>query len=149
MKTQLGLYFEVTTADALRARAVKHGAAITDLAELCVRFGLSQLSDDQVNKWLAQQKSTRGRLAGGLRISEKACVAALESLRKKEPGAYRFGGVSIANEAGLRFAVAYQALKSLAARGMVKGSDLEPLDRWGRPVKSIWSLTPPDQRPVT
>lgn len=144
MKTQLGLYFTPGTADALRERAVKVAAPLSDLAEMCVRFGLRQLTDDQIAEWMkSQAPNVRGRLAGGLRQTERACMAALEDLRKAEPGAYRFAGTTIANKSGLGFAVAYRALQSLRTRGLVTGTELEPVDRWGRSEKSLWSLAAP------
>ncbi len=141
MKTQMGLYLGVGTAEELRNRASATGAPVSDLADLVIRFGLARMTDESIRAWVARQAPTRGRLAGGLRLHERACIGAIDRLKLSQAPAWRFSGSDIANEASLKLTEAFWALKSLQTRGLVVGAELEELDRWGRPVKSFWCLT--------
>lgn len=142
MKTQIGLYLGAGTAEQLREAAHSAGASIGDLADLLLRYGLSKVPPEQLRAWALKLPSTKGRLAGQLTKDERAVLGAFETLPKKagQDGVWRFPITDVAAEAGLRLTEAYWALKALQRRALVRGMELEELDRWGRPVKSYWSL---------
>lgn len=142
MKTQMGLFLDVGTAERLRSEAGRAGAPIGDLADLCIRFALERMTPDAVAKWAQSLPSRMGPLSGGPKKNERAVIAAFERLPRKagQEGAWKFPLTDVAAEAGLRLTDAFWALKALQARKLVHGSELEEVDRWGRPVKSFWSL---------
>lgn len=141
MKTQMGLYLDVATAEALRDKAAASGASISDLADLVMRYGLARIGDDALRKWALKQGSTRGRNAGGLRQNERAALGAIERLKAAQAPAWRFSGADVAAAAAMKLSEAFWALKSLQTRGLVHGFELDELDRWGRPTRSFWCLT--------
>jgi hypothetical protein len=138
MKTQIGVYIEVVTADELRNRAARAGVPIGDLADLTMRYGLERLSDEALAKWAAGRQPTRGRMGGGLLKNELAVLGCWDRLLAKGEGAWRFMAKDIAQEAGLTNKDAYFALLGLQRRGLVTGGGSQDLDRWGRPMESAW-----------
>ncbi len=142
MKTQFNVYMEVATAEEVRGKALQVGAPVGDLADFLLRFALSRIPDDTLRQWATQHRTSAGPLRGGLSKDERLVSMAFERLPKKagQEGAWRFGLSDLASEAGLRLTNAFWALKALQARQVVHGMELEELDRWGRPVKSFWSL---------
>lgn len=142
MKAQCNLFMSVSTSEELKAKAAHVGAPVGDLADLLLRFGLAKMSDDDLRKWVASRAITGSARSGALKKNERFVLVAFERLPLKagQEGAWRFALGDVAAEAGLRLTDAYWALKALQARGLVKGMELEEVDRWNRPVKSFWSL---------
>jgi hypothetical protein len=142
MKAQLNLYLNQSTIELLREKAHAVTANVGDLADLCIRFAFERMPEDALRKWVASQTSTKGRLRGALTKDQRCVVDAFERIAKRpeNEGAWRFSHENVAREAGLRPAVAYWTLKQLQTRGLTTGTDGEELDRWGRPLKSFWSL---------
>lgn len=147
MKAQTSLSLELSLIDEIRSKAAKCGMTMTDLVTLLIKFGLSKITDEAAQKWMALQPSIRGRTGGGMTKNEKLVFGALERLTARDPAVYRFGCDEVAAEAGLRLSDCYWALKQLQGRTLVKGADFDELDRWGRPVKSIWRLATSGTQP--
>lgn len=140
MKTQMGVYVDQSTAELLRTRATESGAAIGDLADLCIRYTLGKITLEQLRTWALKQPVAKGRLAGQHTKDERAVLLAFDALAKREPGTWRYAYEALAAEAGLKLSPTFWALKSLQRRGEVHGMELDEVDRWGRPVKSFWSM---------
>lgn len=141
MTTMVGLYLSPETAEDLKGKALKGGLTISALADLALRYGLARLADDAIAAYAAKLPRKRGALGGGLRASEQAALRALEALTVGL--AWRLSHEDIAATAGLGRLEAYKALTSLAGRGLVRphpALSSPELDRWGRPVKTFWSL---------
>lgn len=141
MKTQIGLYLQVGTAEELRARAAATGSSVGDLADLCIRATLAKMADKQIRAWASKLPNLRGRTGGALRKNEREVMAALERLEKKDPGAYRFNTHDVAVAAGLRTGEAFLALTSLEARALTRSLVMGDgqVDRFGRPISCVWS----------
>jgi hypothetical protein len=140
MKTQLNTYVDVTTADELRQRAAEVNAPVGELADKCLRFALSRLNTEALRKWVTTLDTKRGRLGGGLTKNERALLAAFGRLKAKGGGAWRFVATELAAEAALRLTDAFLGLRQLANKGFITGGGTEEVDRWGRPLKSVWNL---------
>lgn len=137
MKAQFNASCDVATVDALREKAKACGAPIGDLLSMMIRFSLARIPDDRLIAW-AESHRAKAR-AGELRRNERAMLTAFEVLASRGD-ATRFSARSLADAAGVHWAEGYLALQSLATRGLVTGFDLEECDRWGRPVRSWWTL---------
>jgi hypothetical protein len=147
MKTQVGLFLQNTTAEEVRVTAMKVGVGIGDLADYLLTQGLQRLSEGELHTWAASLQSTKGRLGGGLTRCESAVLKCFDRLLQNREEAWRFSAHEIAKEAGFPHRLAFGALKSLQRRELVKGLEMsEEVDRWGRPVNSVW-WRPEDARP--
>jgi hypothetical protein len=132
---------ETLAIERLRTKALEVGAPIGDLAAVCIMFALKHIDTQHLVQWASNLTPTRGRLAGAMTKSERAVLAALETLKEAQKPAWRFELNEIADTAGLLRKDAYLALNAVRARGLVKNMDGEELDRWKRPVSSIWWKT--------
>jgi hypothetical protein len=135
-KRQIPLYLRTITIDALQVKAAELGVPPSALADLWLNIGRLRVPDDVLRQWAARRPSTRGRLAGGLTKRETSALAALEHLLR---GPSETGKIAAA--AGMPRRDAYTALASLRGRGLVTSADSPTNDRWGRPLRSIWTLT--------
>jgi hypothetical protein len=133
-KRQLPLYLRTTTIDALQAKAAELGVPVSALADLWLNLGRLRTSEADLRHWAAHRPSTRGRLAGGLTKRETSALAALERLAAPSVTG------AVAATAGMPRREAYAALVSLRGRGMVTSADSPMNDRWGRPLRSVWTL---------
>jgi hypothetical protein len=101
-----------------------------------MRYGLARLTDDALAQHARTQASTRGRLGGGLTKHERAALEGLETCTREEPTGtlWKWGPEHVAAATGIRIAEAYNALRSLEGRGLVKRWVTDATeDRWGRP----------------
>lgn len=141
LKAQLNFQVQATTAAAVRSRADEVNANLGDLGDLLLRYALTHISTDTLREWARKQESRKGCTSGALRRDERSALGALE--RMTEAPVFRLELEDIADEAGLPRRDAFRALKSLQARGLVTvWSQSAELDRWDRPVKSIWQINP-------
>lgn len=149
MKTFFSCYTDSEAMTKVKALAQEAGVPIGDLVALMFNYGYERLSIDKLRVWAASQPSRRGPLGGGMKKEERAVSKAIDDLwaieRVKEIPTVRFETEEIARDAGLRIAVAYNALAVLKSRGLVMQSTSqwekggEPiLDRWGRVVAAHW-----------
>jgi DNA-binding MarR family transcriptional regulator len=140
-KVLLQIQVDESTNSALRACAEEVGVSISSLADLLIRAGRERFTTEQLKQWSVSQGLRRGRLAGGLTLFERATLAALRRLTVGDTRYLDAG--SVAHEAGYPPRIAIQSLKRLEARGLVRSSTNpdSALDRWGRPVDCIWTLT--------
>lgn len=153
-RVQFATHLPPSTLDQLRELADASNAQINDLTDLLLRFSLAKLSVEQVKSWVEKQPSRRGRLAGGLKGSEKAALNALEVLVATPWAGRVFTPEQVASRTGGPPRLALGALRGLLARGLVGCVEGDELDRWGRPEVSRWWLisSPPpaecDQRMI-
>lgn len=136
-KQFLGATVNTSTLESVRTKADNVGVPVSALVDLLLRYGLAKLSDEDLRSWAAKREFGLGRPVGGMTKAERAVLFGLEALEAKGEGT-RFSLVELAASAGLPPRTAYAGLKSLQRRGMVAGSESEPVDRWGRPVESFW-----------
>lgn len=151
MQTVILSVSEVTAAQ-LRERATALNVPYSALADVCMKESLAAKSDAELEVWLARRMGSRpgARARHSISKNERIVLETLERMVKAPGGGWRFSHTHIAQESGLRYALAYAALKQLLARGKVAGGDSmhEGLDAWGRPRVSYWTLTGPDGQPV-
>lgn len=141
-KAQINLSLQTETIDTLRNKAAEVDAHLGDLADLLLRYALTHIQDDALRAWVKKQPNVKGRNAGGLRRDERVALEALETLSVQP--IFRLELDEVADTAGLLRKDCLLALASLKLRGLVAESHRsEKLDRWGRPVSSIWRLDPP------
>jgi len=146
-KSQTNLSLPISTIEAMRERAGRVGVSVSDLSDLFMRRGLDTVSDEALLKWAKGLQNRMGRLAGAMTKNERVVIAALEALKAREKGAWRFGLDQVANAAGLPLKAAFWALQALVRREFAAGMDVDKsLDRWGRPVESLWWLIGADSQ---
>lgn len=125
------MYLSVEHMGALKGRAAALGVPYSALADFLLGLALQRVTPETLQAWM----STR---TGGLSSKETAVLGALQRL--STPETYRFDVGSVADAAGLPRREAYRALKALQGRGEVAGAEGSEVDRWGRPVESLWRL---------
>jgi hypothetical protein len=141
LKAQLNVSISSHTIQELRSRAAEVGAPIGDLADTLLRGALMKTDVQALKTWAQGLESRRGRAGGALRADEKAALSGLRTVRKDSHHAKVFTSVEIARSVGLLLKTTHDALCSLQARGgFVGGALSSDLDRWGRPVESVWWL---------
>lgn len=146
IKAFSGYYLPVSTADALRQRAERVGASNSELLDLFIRFGLEKMSEEQLRVWVDKLPNTKGRHGGGLRVAERLILDTLRRLSLRGSMGWRFPGRQLAAESGMNYKDGYLALKSLRGRGLVRGTESDKSDRWGRPVECAWWLPEAEKR---
>jgi hypothetical protein len=139
MKALQGLYLPLNTSDSLKQRADAVGMNYSDLADLCLRFGLARLSDDALRARVARLKEQK-QTQGPLKTNDAKVLDALPRLLIPTRGVTPswFGVEEIATEAGLPIREAYRSLTALRNRGLVRGVFKDKMDKWGRPIESLW-----------
>jgi hypothetical protein len=144
MKDQLGIRLPVSLIATLHDRAKGSGAGLAEIVEMALRYTLPRVTDGQIRTWSDANRGEHRSAPAPLRKDERAALNAIERLKAKGEGSWRFSGSDVAQEAGLRLTDAFLALRALQARGLVVGVDFEARDRWDRPVKSLWCLAADD-----
>jgi hypothetical protein len=122
------------TIDSIERVARETGAPEGDLADLCLRYALARMNPDSIRQW-ARTLPARTR-RNGLSRDEQAVHERLIALT--QPPVIWLSAAELASDSGLLLKNAFLALKGLQRRGLVAGLESDRLDRWNRPVESLW-----------